>query len=116
MNIQRMLTSAIALAIGFAAAAPAMADQDVAVVVTKHHYVYYGDHQIYFAPDTKTYYWQTDGRWQSGAMLPSESVEYVKTGGVPIDLDTDHPYERNEWVLKHYRDKHDDNVKDHDGH
>lgn len=115
MKIQRTLTSAIALAIGFAAAAPAMADQDTTVVVektTKRHYVYYGDHQIYFAPETKVYYWQADGRWQSGAALPSESVEYVKTGGVPIDLDTDHPYERNEWVLKHYRDKHDDDKRD----
>ena len=124
MNIQRNLLTAAVLAIAFAAAVPALADSDTTVTVTKtsrHHYVYYGDHQIYFAPETKTYYWETDGAWQSGAELPSERRTYVTAGGVNIDLATDHPYERNEWVVKHYRDKHDgDAVRDdgddeHDG-
>lgn len=114
MKIQRSLVTAVALAIGFAAAVPAMADPDTTVTVertTNHHYVYYGDHQIYFAPETKTYYWQTDGAWQSGAMLPNESQGYVKSGGVEFDLDTDHPYERHEWVLSHYKHMHDGDEK-----
>jgi hypothetical protein len=102
----RTLASAVLLAIGAAAASPAVFAAD-AVVVTKHHYVYYGDHQIYFAPETKTYYWQKEGRWESGTTLPAESQVYVKTGGVDLDLDTERPYERHEWVVKHYRDKHD---------
>ena len=116
MNLHRSLVTTITLAIGFATAAPAIADPDTTVTVTKHHYVYYGDHQIYFAPETKTYYWQTTstGPWQSGAVLPVESQGYVKSGGVEMDLDTDHPYERHEWVVGHYKHMHDaDTTHDH---
>ena len=119
MNLHRSLVTALTLAIGFAAAAPAIADSDTTVTVTKHHYVYYGEHQIYFAPETKTYYWQTTstGPWQSGAVLPVESQGYVTSGGVEMDLDTDHPYERNEWVVGHYKHMHDNNDKhEHDQH
>jgi hypothetical protein len=115
MNIQRNLVAAIALAIGFASL-PAIAADAVVVekTTTKHHYVYYGDHQIYFAPETKTYYWQQQGdsTWHSGTMLPAESQAYVKTGGVTMDLDTETPYERDEWVRKHYKDKHENGDKD----
>jgi hypothetical protein len=110
----RKLTSAVMLAIGLAVAAPSMADTTVTVEKTgKHHYVYYADHQIYFAPETKVYYWQTDGRWQSGVALPAEARAYVSAGGVELDLDTERPYERHEWVVKHYRDKHDDDEHEH---
>ena len=104
---RNILTAAI---LALALAGPAIADTDTVTVTkttTKHHYVYYGDHQIYFAPETKTYYWQNDGKWTSGAELPLASRTYVTAGGVPIELDTEQPYERNEWVVKHYKDKHD---------
>jgi hypothetical protein len=108
MRIHKTLITAALLAIGFGAAAPsAFADTKVTVEKTgKHHYVYYADHQIYFAPETKTYYWRTDGRWVSGTELPPADRTYVTTGGVELDLDTDRPYERHEWVLAHYKDKH----------
>lgn len=108
---------AVLLALGLGAAAPALhADTSVTVEKTgKHHYVYYGDHQIYFAPETKTYYWQTDGRWISGTTLPEESRAYVTSGGVELDLDTDRPYERHEWVLAHYK-HHGDRDRDEDEH
>ena len=71
---------------------------------TTHNYVYYGAHDIYFAPDTKVYYWKTaDGSWQSGTMLPPDRVAYVRDGGVSIQLDTDKPYTRNDYVIAHYR-------------
>ena len=112
MTIRRNLIAAAVLAFVFAGAAPAMDETDSTVTVTKtttkHHYVYYGDHQIYFAPETKTYYWQRDGVWTSGLELPSESRAYITTGGVELDLDTNQPYDRHEWVVKHYKDKHDD--------
>lgn len=112
MNIHRNLIAAAVLAIGFAGAAPALAESDTTVTVTKtttkHHYVYYGDHQIYFAPETKTYYWQHDGTWTSGLELPREDRAYITSGGVEISLDTDRPYERHEWVVEHYRDRQDD--------
>jgi len=110
MRTVRTITTAAMLAIGIAAAAPSLSFADTSVTIEKthkHHYVYYGDHQIYFAPESKTYYWQTNGRWESGAELPPESRAYVTAGGVQLDLDTDRPYERHEWVLQHYKDKHD---------
>jgi len=124
MNMQKSLSIAIALAIGSVVAAPALADNDTTtttttVKTTKHHYVYYGEHQIYFAPETKTYYWQNNGagEWQSGAVLPEADQVFVRTGGVQIDLDTDHPYERNAWVREHYQDKRDgDDKRDHEQH
>jgi hypothetical protein len=83
---------------------------------TKHKYVYYGDHDIYFSPDTRTYYWMADGKWQSGAVLPTDSQAYVRDGGVDIELDTARPYERNEYVIAHYKrgHDHDDNLKEKD--
>jgi hypothetical protein len=73
---------------------------------TKRRYVYYGDHDIYFAPDTRTYYWRADGAWQSGMTLPPEDEVYVKRGGVAIELDTDRPYTKHEYVVAHYKNRH----------
>lgn len=71
---------------------------------TKHNYVYYADHDIYFAPDTRTYYWRTsNGSWVSGTTLPSEEEAFVRNKGVTIELDTDKPYERNDYVIAHYK-------------
>jgi hypothetical protein len=74
---------------------------------TKYKYVYYGDHDIYFAPERKTYYWRANGTWQSGTVLPNEARAYVRGGGVAIELDTDRPYEKHDWVIKHYKKHHD---------
>jgi hypothetical protein len=114
MLIHRTLAAAIFLAIGSAASVPTIALADGVAIGTKHHYVYFGDHQIYYAPDTKVYYWQHEGRWESGAAVPSEYSTYVTSGGVDLDLDTERPYERHEWVVKHYRDRHDDDRRDRD--
>jgi hypothetical protein len=70
---------------------------------TKHRYVYYGDHDIYFAPETRTYYWMDNGRWTSGTTLPTEDQAYIRNGGVQIELDTDRPYERHDYVIAHYK-------------
>ena len=51
-------------------------------------------------------YWNADGKWLSGAELPADSRAYVRSGGVAIELDTEHPYERNEYVIAHYRNRH----------
>lgn len=75
---------------------------------TTHRYVYYGDHDIYFSPETKTYFWRSEGRWHSGDALPVEMAPYIRTGGVQIELDTVRPYERNDYVITHYRRHHDD--------
>jgi hypothetical protein len=124
MSMRHNFTS-IAIAIGFAVALPAIAQETTETTETTvttvqkghHHYVYYGDHDIYFAPESKTYYWQEGNEWRSGAELPQASRSYITNGGVQIDLDTDRPYERNEWVVKHYKhngDRDDNGDHDHD--
>ncbi|GAA0709692.1 hypothetical protein [Dokdonella soli] len=113
MNRHNILVAATAMAIGFVAAMPATAQTtettETTVTVKKghHHYVYYGDHDIYFAPETKIYYWQQDGAWRSGEELPTASRGYVTSGGMKIDLDTEHPYERREQVIEQYKHGHD---------
>jgi hypothetical protein len=97
----RNLIKIAALAIAVSAALPAMADTLVAT--GKHHYVYFGDHDIYYAPESKTYFWLENGRWRSGYALPEDRQAFVKIRGVDIDLDTDRPYERNDYVIEHYR-------------
>jgi hypothetical protein len=109
MRIQLYCLTAATLAFGCSTAVFAAENTDTVVTTvtktTNHHYVYYGDHQIYFAPETKTYYWQTTSTspWQSGTALPVDSQGFVKSGGVELDLDTERPYERNEWVIGHYK-------------
>jgi hypothetical protein len=115
MNMRHTLLSATIMTLACAAAVPAFAQETETTKTTTttvthtgpHEYVYYGDHDIYFAPETKTYYWQENGNWRSGVDLPAESRAYIRTGGVKIQLDTDKPYERNDWVIEHYRHHHD---------
>jgi len=120
-----------ALALSLAVALPALADsykepvsqttretttqQDANGTTTttttteKHRYVYYADHDIYFAPDTKTYYWQASaGNWTSGTTLPEEDRAYVRGKGVAIELDTDKPYTKHDYVIAHYKVSHRD--------
>jgi hypothetical protein len=115
MNMRHTLLSAAIVTLACAVAVPAFAQTtettETTTTVTKttpRQYIYYGDHDIYFAPATKTYYWQEGNTWRSGIELPPASREYIRSGGVKIELDTDKPYERNDWVIEHYRHHHDD--------
>lgn len=104
MSNHRSFSKIAALAIAVSAALPALADTTVSVERGKHHYVYYSDKDIYYAPDTKMYYWVENGRWQSGPSVPLEDQDYVvRAKGIDIDLDTDRPYERNDYVVAHYK-------------
>ena len=109
MKIRNTAIHATAIAFSLALAALPVLAQDTTTETTttttvkKHNYVYYGDHDIYFAPETKTYYWRAGSEWRSGAELPVESRTYITKGGVNIELDTERPYEKNEWVIAHYK-------------
>ena len=107
MKIRHSVIHATAIALALATL-PVLAQQTTTkttttTVVTKHNYVYYGDHDIYFAPDTKTYYWREGSDWRSGNELPVGSREYISKGGVNIELETERPYEKHEWVVEHYK-------------
>lgn len=119
MNINRNFIKGAVMAMAIAAALPALAVEEtttttVTTVQKGHHYVYYKDHDIYFAPDSKTYYWNSNGTWQSGAQLPPESRSYITSGGITVELNSaDRPYEQHDYIVKHYithdgdGDKHD---------
>ena len=122
MNMRHTVISATALAIAIAAV-PVLAQTTETTETTttttvkkgNHQYIYYGDHDIYFAPETRTYYWQEGNAWRSGVELPPTARSYITSGGVKIELDTERPYERNEWVIQHYKHGHhdrDDNDND----
>jgi len=101
MTMLRNLIHAGALAVAGFVALPALADTTV-VANGGHHYVYYRDHGIYYAPDTGTYFWRERGGWQSGASLPQDERSYASGKGIDIELDTERPYERNDYVVAHY--------------
>lgn len=103
MNTYRGFIPVTALALAMSAAVPAMAETTVVVADNKREYVYYGDHEIYFRPETKTYYWRENGTWKSGIELPAASRRFATTGGVTIELDTERPYERHDEVVTRYR-------------
>lgn len=119
MNMRHTVINATAMAIALAAL-PVLAQQTETTETTTtttvkkghHEYIYYGDHDIYFAPETRTYYWQENGNWRSGVELPPANRSYITSGGVKIQLDTDRPYERNEWVIQHYKNGHRDRDDD----
>ena len=119
---QKNIIRGTVLAIAVAAALPVLAADPpmdttskttttTTTTTTKHSYVYYRDHDIYYSPETKTYFWQSNGTWTSGTALPPDATTYVKSGGVKIELDTVRPYERHDYVIAHYKTK---PMKDHD--
>lgn len=106
MTTYRRFIPLTVLALTMAAGFPAMAETASVVTGTKHEYVYYGDHEIYFRPETKTYYWRENSQWQSGTQLPTASRSYVTTGGLTVELDTERPYEQHSAVVTRYKTAH----------
>ena len=68
----------------------------------KHHYTYYPEGEVYYAPESRVWFWLDGGSWRSGVSLPIDFQAYVRTGGISIDLDADRPYERHDYVVEHY--------------
>jgi hypothetical protein len=123
MTIHRNHFAAALASLALFAALPALADTTVppdqtttttTTTVTKHRYIYYPEHDIYFAPESMTYYWNSNGKWISGTTLPPEDLPYLRSRGISIELDADRPYERHDYVIAHYKNKidHDDD-RDH---
>ena len=105
-TVIRATTLALALATLPVLAQETTSETTTTTTVVKkgtHDYVWYGDHDIYFAPETRTYYWRDGSNWRSGTELPAESRTYITRGGTKIQLDTERPYERNDWVIEHYK-------------
>lgn len=107
MTIRPNTFKLAALSLALCVALPALADETMTTVTrtenVKHHYIYYRDHDIYFSPETNMYYWNDNGTWQQGSSLPREEQRYITKGGVEIELETQRPYERNDYVVEHYK-------------
>jgi hypothetical protein len=68
----------------------------------KHRYVYYPDSEVYYAPDTRMWFWLDGGDWRSGVSLPLGLQAYVRVGGVDIELGTAQPWVEHTYVVDHY--------------
>ncbi len=68
----------------------------------RHHYVYYPNGEIYYAPQRRMWFWLSASGWQAGVSLPMALRAYVRVGGVDIDLETTHPYARHAEVVRRH--------------
>lgn len=68
----------------------------------KHHYTYYPHGEIYYAPESRMWFWLGGDGWQAGVSLPLDLRGYVRTGGISVDLDVDRPYLRHDYVSGRY--------------
>ena len=58
--------------------------------------------EIYYAPESRLWFWLDGDDWRSGVRLPLEFQTYIRTGGVDIELDNDQPYVEHRYVIEHY--------------
>lgn len=101
-----VVVSVIALLAGMGTLIPAQADPPPwapahGYRAKQHAYVYYPARAIYYAPETRTWFWISGGNWQFGAVLPLEYRPYT-TGGISITLDAARPYEQHAYVVERY--------------
>ncbi len=71
----------------------------------QYRYVYYPQHEVYYAPSSQLWFWLNAGRWQVGTALPSRIV-VAGFDGVPVVLGTERPYEMNAYVVKRHGGRH----------
>jgi len=101
-----MLGSAIALVAGVGVQMPAPADPPPwapahGYRAKQYSYVHYPSAEIYYAPESRMWFWLSGGNWRFGASLPVEYRPYA-TGGVSIVLETERPYVQHTYVVERY--------------
>lgn len=67
----------------------------------QYRYVYYPEYQVYYAPETRMWFWLGGGQWRNGISLPT-GYAVGAVPGVSVILDTGMPYERHEYVVEQY--------------
>jgi hypothetical protein len=67
----------------------------------KHQFTYFPGAQVYFDNETGAWFWPQGGNWKTGASLPG-SVVVSPADAVPVQLDTDIPYEHHDVVTRFY--------------
>ena len=71
----------------------------------QYRYVYYPQHEVYYAPATQLWFWFDAGRWRVGTALPS-GIVVARFDGVSVVLGTERPYELNTYVVERYGGRH----------
>lgn len=79
----------------------------------KHHYTYYPRGEVYYAPESRTWFWLDGGNWRSGIRLPLAFQAYIRTGGINIELGTDRPWAEHRYVVEHYGGERPREYRDH---
>lgn len=107
MRKTHALLSSVVVAAGMGLGIPAQADPPPwapahGYRAKQYTYVYYPVREIYYAPESRMWFWMSGNGWQFGASLPVEYRDYTQDGGVSVVLDTDRPYVRHEYVVQHY--------------
>lgn len=67
----------------------------------KHRYIYYREREIYYAPESRLWFWLDGGDWRFGARLPSIYQQFT-SNGVAIELGSDRPYSEHRHVVERY--------------
>ena len=66
-----------------------------------YKYLYYANSGVYYNVTLQQYFYQVNGVWQAGAMLP-ESIQLSEDDAVEIELDTDAPYLQHHIIKQEY--------------
>ncbi|WP_423707883.1 hypothetical protein [Undibacterium sp. WLX3042] len=70
--------------------------------VRNYNYIYYPSHQVYFSPQSQTWYW-SDGRgWEANNRLPYFISIDARFGGIPVVLSSARPYVYHQYVEQRY--------------
>lgn len=80
---------------------PQPVEPETALAPNQREYVYYPDGGFYYAPRTRTWFWQAGGEWQHGLSLP-EPFWDASGYGVNIVLESDLPYLEHRQVFEHH--------------
>lgn len=67
----------------------------------KHEFTYFPSAQVYFDTETGAWFWPQGSGWKTGPSLPG-AVRVSTADGVPVQLDTDIPYEHHDVVTRFY--------------
>lgn len=105
MRLTRQLFRVTLLGTAMALAVPAWADPPSHAPAhgyrAKHRYTYYPQREIYYAPESRLWFWLDGGDWRFGASLPVGYQQYT-TGGISIELGSDRPYTEHNDVVREY--------------
>lgn len=128
MKKQHLIAFLLFASAGLGVGIPAQADPPAwapahgrrAKEVHEYRYVYYPAQQVYYAPESRNWFWLNGGNWQAGVTLPSRLQINASNGGVSIMLNSPRPYVEHVYVEEHYgrpwREEHGHKEKHHNKH